>query len=99
MSCCRSDSRLPACSRGWRWSGTLPEGDKGERAMMTEIAVLAWSAALTWLMLMTSSALRTQGLSPGGFARAVGNRDDLRSPTPIAGRADRAAKNMLENLV
>jgi uncharacterized MAPEG superfamily protein len=67
--------------------------------MMTEIAVLAWSAVLTWLMLMTSSALRTQGLEPGGFARAMGNRDDLPSRTPLAGRADRAARNMLENLV
>jgi uncharacterized MAPEG superfamily protein len=66
--------------------------------MMTEIAVLAWSAVLTWLMLMTSSALRVQPLTPGGAGRAIGNRDDLPSPTPLAGRADRAAKNMLENL-
>jgi uncharacterized MAPEG superfamily protein len=67
--------------------------------MMTEVAVLAWSAVLTWLMLMTSSALRVQPLAPGGSGREIGNRDDLPSPTPIAGRADRAAKNMLENLV
>ena len=66
---------------------------------MTEVAVLAWSAVLTWLMLMTSSALRVQPLAPGGTGRAIGNRDDLPSPTPLAGRADRAAKNMLENLV
>jgi uncharacterized MAPEG superfamily protein len=67
--------------------------------MMTDITVLAWSALLTWLMLMTASALRTQGLAPGGFDRAMGNRDDLPSPTPIGGRAHRAARNMLENLV
>jgi uncharacterized MAPEG superfamily protein len=67
--------------------------------MMTDIAALVWSAMLTWLMLMTSSALRTQGLAPGGIDRATGNRDDLPSPTPLAGRADRAARNMLENLV
>jgi uncharacterized MAPEG superfamily protein len=67
--------------------------------MMTDITALVWSALLTWLMLMTSSALRTQGHAPGGLDRAMGNRDDLPTPTPVAGRADRAAKNMLENLV
>jgi uncharacterized MAPEG superfamily protein len=67
--------------------------------MLTDIAVLAWSAVLTWLMLTTSSALRVQPLAPGGADRAVGNRDDLPPPTPLAGRADRAARNMLENLV
>jgi uncharacterized MAPEG superfamily protein len=67
--------------------------------MLTDIAVLAWSAVLTWLMLTTSSALRVQPLAPGGADRAIGNRDDLPPPTPLAGRADRAARNMLENLV
>jgi uncharacterized MAPEG superfamily protein len=67
--------------------------------MMSVTAVLVWSAVLTWLMLIASSALRTQGWAPGGIARAMGNRDDLPPPTPLAGRADRAAKNMLENLV
>jgi uncharacterized MAPEG superfamily protein len=67
--------------------------------MMTDITVLLCSTALLWLMLLTASALRTQGLAPGGFGRAMGNRDDLPAPTPLAGRADRAARNMLENLV
>jgi len=66
---------------------------------MTDITVLLCSTALLWLMLLTASALRTQGLAPGGFGRAMGNRDDLPAPTPLAGRADRAARNMLENLV
>ena len=67
--------------------------------MMTETTVLVWSAVLLWLMLVTASALRTQGLAAGGFGRSMGNRDDLPPPTPPAGRAHRAARNMLENLV
>jgi uncharacterized MAPEG superfamily protein len=67
--------------------------------MMTDFTVLVWSAVLLWLMLVTASALRTQGWAPGGVGRAMGNRDDLPAPTPLAGRADRAARNMLENLV
>jgi uncharacterized MAPEG superfamily protein len=66
--------------------------------MMTVTAALVSSAVLTWLMLIASSALRTQGWAPGGITRAMGNRDDLPPPTALAGRADRAAKNMLENL-
>ncbi len=66
---------------------------------MSDTKALVWSAVLTWLMLITSSALRTRGLAPGGFHRSMGNRDDLPPPTPLAGRAHRAARNMLENLV
>ena len=35
--------------------------------MMSDTKALLWSAVLTWLMLITSSALRTQGFAPGGF--------------------------------
>jgi len=53
------------------------------------------AAILTWVMLMTSSMLRTKG----DLRLGTGNRDALPEPTPLAARADRAAKNMLENLV
>ncbi len=66
--------------------------------MMSDVQVLVWSAVLTWLMLGTSSGLRNRLWEPGGIARGFGNRDDLGEPSPLAGRADRAAKNMLENL-
>jgi uncharacterized MAPEG superfamily protein len=66
--------------------------------MMSITTILVWSAILTFGMLGTGSFFRNQAWAPGGFARAMGNRDDLPPPLPIAGRADRAAKNMLENL-
>jgi uncharacterized MAPEG superfamily protein len=66
--------------------------------MLNDMQVLVWSAILTWLMLGTASGLRTQIWKPGGIGRAFGNRDNLPAPTPLAGRADRAAMNMLENL-
>src|SRR5262245_55853164 len=66
--------------------------------MLSDIQVLVLSAILTWLMLCTASGLRVQGWTPDGMRRAFGNRDDLGEPTALAGRADRAARNMLENL-
>src|SRR4029079_17315579 len=50
---------------------------------------------LTFLMIMTASSLRTRF----DFKVATGNRDGMPAATPAAERADRAAKNMLENLL
>ena len=67
--------------------------------MTDDLRYLAFSALLTWAMLMTASLLRSRGWTPAGFMLARGTRDDLPEASPIAARADRAAKNMLENLV
>jgi len=66
---------------------------------MTDTQVLVWSAILTFVMLTAASLLRCQGWTPSGMQRAFGNRDDLPEPTALAGRADRAANNMIEGLV
>lgn len=67
--------------------------------MTTDARILIYSAFLTWLMLVVAALLRTRGLTPKGIGDAFGNRQNLPEPSPLAGRADRAAKNMLENLV
>ena len=53
------------------------------------------AAVLAWVMLISASMLRSRG----DLKVATGNRDDVPKPTALADRADRAAKNMLENLV
>ncbi|HEY5944479.1 MAG TPA: MAPEG family protein [Kofleriaceae bacterium] len=62
---------------------------------MTESHMLAYAAALTWIMIMASAMLRTNG----SLALMFSNRDNLPPPSLLADRADRAAKNMIENLV
>ncbi|MET0332914.1 MAG: MAPEG family protein [Rhizobacter sp.] len=54
---------------------------------------------LTWLSIMVASLLRSHGWTPRGMKLAMGNRDDLPKPTPLAGRADRASKNTVENFI
>ena len=66
--------------------------------MMSTMQALVWSAILTWLMLIAASVLRAEAWTSSGMQVAFGNRDKLPELTPLAGRADRAAKNMLENL-
>ena len=62
--------------------------------MLQTTHAIALTAALTWIMILTASMMRNRGLD-----RSLGNRDTPPEPAPAAGRADRAAKNMLENLV
>jgi uncharacterized MAPEG superfamily protein len=64
-----------------------------------DLHYLLLSALLAWLMLMTAAFLRNRGWTPEGVRLGLGNRDNIPDPTPLAGRADRASKNMLENLL
>jgi len=67
--------------------------------VVNEIHYLLLSAALTWIMIMTAAELHTATWTRSGAKLAFGNRVALPPPSAIAARADRAAKNMLENLV
>ncbi|MSP90734.1 MAG: hypothetical protein EXR79_02830 [Myxococcales bacterium] len=67
--------------------------------MPTDIRLLVAMAVLNWLALMLSSTLRHRLWTPGGWIVGAGNRDAVPEPSPVAARADRAAKNMLENLL
>lgn len=67
--------------------------------MTTDLFLLAASVGLFFLMVMTAAALVARGWTPEGVAIMFGNREKMPPPSPAAGRADRAAKNMQENLV
>ncbi len=67
--------------------------------MTADLCYVACSALLAWIMAMTGSAIRARVWTWSGLVVAMGNRDDMPPPSPLAGRADRAAKNMTENLV
>ncbi len=65
---------------------------------MSPAVSLVVSTMLTWTMLLVASLARSRGWTVPGMKIAFGNRDDVPEPTAFAGRADRAAKNMVENL-
>lgn len=66
--------------------------------MMTAGNALVFSAGLAWLMLMAASLARSKAWTPSGMKAAFGNRGETPEVSPAVGRADRAAKNMLESL-
>jgi uncharacterized MAPEG superfamily protein len=67
--------------------------------MLTDVQALVLSSILLWVMVVAASMIRVSGWTIPGFIVALGNRDDLPDASAIAARADRAAKNMIENLV
>ena len=66
---------------------------------MTDTHYLVLSTLLAWIMVMTAAELHTPTWTRVGFKLAFGNREKLPERSPLAARADRAAKNMLENLL
>ncbi len=57
------------------------------------------ATVLCWIMVMVGSLSRTRGWTWTGLLDAFGNRDALPPSSKFAERADRGAKNMIENLV
>jgi len=67
--------------------------------MTTTLTLVIYMAILTWLTVLLASLIRVKGWTPSGTMMALGNRDRLPEATPFAGRAERAARNTLENFV
>lgn len=67
--------------------------------MTPTLIYVACMAVITWLLLVVASLIRSRILSAGGLQVATGNREGLPEPTGLAGRAERAARNTLENFV
>jgi uncharacterized MAPEG superfamily protein len=63
------------------------------------LTVVVQMAVVTWLTLLAASLVRVKGWTLAGTLLAFGNRDDLPQPSPLAGRAERTARNTLENFV
>jgi len=67
--------------------------------MLTTTLALVMCAALAWLMIMTPTIIRLKLWTLGGFKLASGNRELLPVGRPWVGRAERASRNMLENMI
>ena len=67
-----------------------------EKRMTVELKLLVWSTALALIQMLValSAAIAQVGLLP-----LVGNRENLPAFQGWAGRAQRAQRNMLENLI
>ena len=67
--------------------------------MTKTLMILAELAVINWALIVTASLIKAKAWKPSGMATALGNRDDIPDCTGFPARTDRAAKNMLENMV
>jgi len=67
--------------------------------MTPTLKLVIYMAVLTWLTLLAASLIRAKGWTLPGTIIALGNRDNLPEATALAGRAERTARNTLENFV
>src|ERR1700739_2509504 len=67
--------------------------------MNNALIIVAYMAIVTWLMLIVASLMRARAWTLPGLMLALGNREKMPDASPLAARADRAARNSLENLV
>jgi uncharacterized MAPEG superfamily protein len=64
--------------------------------MTVELSLLVWAVALAFVQMLIAATGATQQV---GLPTLAGNREGLAELTGWAGRAQRAHRNMLENLV
>ncbi len=67
-----------------------------DMTMTPDLTLLVWAVGLCFLQMLVSVLLV---LPQVGLPALAGNREGLAAPTGLAGRAIRAHRNMLENLV
>jgi uncharacterized MAPEG superfamily protein len=67
--------------------------------MTPTIMLVLEMAIVTWLTLLAASLLRVKGWTMPGMMLAFGNRENLPPASPLAGRAERTARNTFENFV
>jgi uncharacterized MAPEG superfamily protein len=68
--------------------------------MMTKtLMIVAELAAINWALIVAASLIKAKAWKPAGLMAAMGNRETESDCTGFPARTDRAAKNMLENMV
>ena len=67
--------------------------------MSTTLSLVLYMAIVTWALMVVASLIRARAWTPGGLMVAFGNRESLPEATPFAGRAERTARNTLDNFV
>ena len=67
--------------------------------MTPVLKLVVYMALLTWLTILAASLVRARGWTFAGTMFMFGNRDNPPAATALAGRAERTARNTMENFV
>jgi uncharacterized MAPEG superfamily protein len=67
--------------------------------MTKTLMIVAELAVINWALIVAASLIKAKAWKPSGLMAALGNRDNTEECSGFPARTDRAAKNMLENMV
>lgn len=67
--------------------------------MTKTLMIVAELAVINWALIVAASLIKAKAWTPKGLLGAMGNRDKAEPCEGFPARTDRAAKNMLENMV
>jgi uncharacterized MAPEG superfamily protein len=67
--------------------------------MTKTLMIVAELAVINWALIVAASLIKAKAWKPSGLIAAMGNRDAETHCKGLPARTDRAAKNMLENMV
>jgi uncharacterized MAPEG superfamily protein len=67
--------------------------------MTKTLMIVAELAVINWALIVAASLIKAKAWKPSGLMAALGNRDGVEDCNGFPARTDRAAKNMLENMV
>ena len=67
--------------------------------MTKTLMIVAELAVINWALIVAASLIKAKAWKPSGLMAALGNRETQEDCNGFPARTDRAAKNMLENMV
>ena len=68
--------------------------------MMTKtLMIVAELAVINWALIVAAALIKSKAWKPSGLMAAMGNRETVEDCNGFPARTERAARNMLENLV
>ena len=67
--------------------------------MTKTLMIVAELAVINWALIVVASLIKAKAWKPSGLMAALGNRETQVDCNGFPARTDRAAKNMLENMV
>jgi uncharacterized MAPEG superfamily protein len=67
--------------------------------MTKTLMIVAELVAINWALIVAASLIKSRAWKPSGLMAAMGNREEDVDCTGFPARTERAARNMLENMV
>lgn len=67
--------------------------------MTKTLMIVAELVVINWALIVVASLIKARAWKPAGMMAALGNRDKVEDCSGFPARTDRAARNMLENMV